>query len=172
MGKHDTTSSAQVVKPENPAAAELTPEARAFWRARVEEHQAEWERSANPFYVWEALAFCPRDEPLPGWICGYLAQCVSTLRDLAFPGRRDPHLSPAEATERIPEVLGFRRRPNWNAIEQRRHDNKVNGVLLEVATGVKSGSRKHAVIGQLAQRLGKGTRQVRNHLEEAIRRQR
>jgi hypothetical protein len=139
-------------------------------KKRLDEHRAEWERSANPYYVWEALTHCSRDEPLPGWICDYLALCNSRLRDLAFPGRRDPKLSPGAAAKRIPEALGFRRRPNWNAIRERRHDNDISSVLLEVATGKNSGTLDHLVIGGLAQRLKKSARQIRNLRDEAIQR--
>ena len=59
----------------------------AAWRkARLDEHRAEWERSTNPYYVWEAVDHCPRDEPLPDWICDYLTRCNSKLKDLPFHG--------------------------------------------------------------------------------------
>ena len=151
-------------------AAKWTEEWAARRREWLAEHRAEWERSTNPFYVWEAMKHCPRDEPLPDWVCDYLARCNSKLETLAFPGRGDPDLSPADATERIPEALGFRRRPNWNAIEKRRHAADISSVLFNLATGKNSGTSDHLVIGALAQRLEKSSRQIRNLRDEAIRR--
>ena len=149
--------------------AERTVGEHAAWcKVRIAEHRVEWERRANPFYVWEAMKHCPRDEPLPDWICDYLAQCSVKLGDLAFPGRRDPKLSPGAAAERIPEAMGFRRHPNWNAIRERRHDNEISGVLLEVVTGRNSGTPPRFVIKGVAKRLEKSARQIRNLRDEAI----
>jgi hypothetical protein len=65
---------------------------------------SEWEKTANPVYVWEAIQLCTdANWPLPPWVSTYLAAVANRM--LSHEARRSPDLRRV-----LPSILGFRGR--------------------------------------------------------------
>lgn len=144
--------------------------ARQHDRRQLVLHKQYFERTANPLWLYEALKYVPRGEPYPVWIDAYFRQCREELWRLTFPRGPRPgvpaeSISAADAADRMLYTLGFRRSPNWNAIEDRRLDNTRFGVFnAHVCTPSK---KRRRVSGEKAQELGVSKATVRRLLREA-----
>jgi hypothetical protein len=138
-------------------------------RRQLELHKQYYERTSNPLWLYEALRYVPHGDPYPEWIDNYFRQSAETLRRLTFPTRRAQaarNPSAAAATARVPDALGFRRAPNWNAIEDRRLDN-IRFHIFNSYAGTPP-RRQRRLTGELAQELDLTKPGVRRLLKEAI----
>ncbi|MFZ1429145.1 MAG: hypothetical protein WAS21_20510 [Geminicoccaceae bacterium] len=141
--------------------------AEARRHADLEDYRRAWERTSNPFYVWEALDYCRANMPLPPWVFAYLQSSRAELKRLAFPMGADPRFNGTEATDRIPEAMGLRRAPNWNAIERRRQDNAAADVALAATLERATGRKPHEIAGAVAKAMRRTAKHIRKLRRDA-----
>ncbi len=89
-------------------------------------------QTANPLYVWEALALCNAAPPLPppAWCLGYLGATAAAITDLSWAVGRG-EVEPAAAYRRVPEILGLVRQGKKNSFATMADDADATGVALD-----------------------------------------
>jgi hypothetical protein len=147
-------------------------------QAHLEGYRRAWERKENPFYVWEALDYCPGDRPLPPWMMAYFKGCRERIGRLAFPKPGEPPPNLDDVATLVAIAMGFTRKPNFNALRRRREDNDAANITLMVKLFMTGGLKPHAAVAKVAnkarQRMGKNQepkrmsrKQVHNRIKAA-----